>query len=128
MPGSRGTMPTRKGTTLLDEETIERIVEKVLRRLLIELSEGGQVLPRLSPEEVQRAMGSLSPAPAPVFPSAPPVASPMQFQHPGRLLSEDELVSYFRRGIRMLQLAPRCLVTPAARDRARDLQVDLIEG
>lgn len=109
---------------MLDEETIERIVEKVLRRLLAELAppEGGP--PRLSPAEVARARASLG-APPPPRPAAP---APIAHRHPGRLLSEDDLVAYYRRGIRSLALEPRCIVTPAARDRARDLQVDLVVG
>jgi pyruvate/2-oxoglutarate dehydrogenase complex dihydrolipoamide acyltransferase (E2) component len=112
---------------MLDEETIERIVEKVLRRLLVELAppEGGP--PRLTAQEAARARAALASgavAPRPVAPAPAPVAH----RHPGRLLSEEDLVSYYRRGIRALTLEPRCLVTPAARDRARDLQVDLVVG
>lgn len=130
---------------MLDEQTIERIVEKVLRRLLVELSDGGQHPPRITAEEARRALATLPPEPAPplasyapppmpapawsppVVPPPPRPVAPAAHCHPGRLLSEDELVSYYRRGIRVLQLEPRCLVTPAARDRARDLQVDLLE-
>lgn len=124
---------------MLDEQTIERIVEKVLQRLLIELSDNGQHPPRLTQQEAARARASLTSSfsrgdcegyagPAPVLPPAPRMAPQVAQPHAGRLLSEDELVCYYRRGIRVIQLEARCLVTPAARDRARDLQVDLLEG
>lgn len=117
---------------MLDEQTIERIVEKVLRRLLAELAppEGGP--PRLSAQEAARARASLVgevsayAPPARPRPAAPPPS--VAHRHPGRLLSEDQLVAYYRRGIRSLALELRCIITPSARDRARDLQVDLVVG
>lgn len=111
---------------MLDEETIERIVETVLRRLLVELAPPGGGPPRLSAREAARARASLGSSTEPAPP--PPRARLVTHRHPGRLLSEDELVAYFRRGIRSLELEPHCIVTPSARDRSRDLQVDLVVG
>lgn len=96
--------------------SLEDIVEQVLVRL--------------------RALVGLGPCP---LCGAPPQAAPppprrarapgeQVAEHPGRLLSEEELVRYYREGVRALRLSAGCLVTPAARDRARDLAVDLIEG
>jgi pyruvate/2-oxoglutarate dehydrogenase complex dihydrolipoamide acyltransferase (E2) component len=115
---------------MLDEETIERIVEKVLRRLLVELAPPDGGPPRLTSQEAARARAALASAAVAPRPPAPrpPAPAPVAHRHPGRLLSEEDLVSYYRRGIRALALEPRCLVTPAARDRARDLQVDLVAG
>lgn len=99
---------------LHDSDAIDRIVREVLRRL------EGQ-LPHACPQCGCRLDGG---AAAPAEARAP--VSPRLESHGGRLLSEDEVLRYHRAGVRALELPARCLVTPAARDRARDLKLDLI--
>lgn len=105
---------------MLDEETIEAIVERVLRRLLVELASDGRAPVRLTPDEERAGRVALA---------APGQHRPRPRQshdHAGRLLTEDQVVGYHRRGVRVLGLERGCIVTPAAKDRARDLQVDLV--
>ncbi len=92
---------------------LERIVEAVIARLRRLLGVGPCPL-----------CGHHDPARRPEA-SPPEAAGGPATDHPGRFLGEDDVVRFYRSGARLVRLAPRCIVTPAARDRARDLGVDL---
>lgn len=103
----------------MSEAEIERLVELVLARLA-DLGVGD--CPRCGTSCLP------PPAPAPAPASAARFAAPQRTtgaEHADRLLSEDDVVRYHRSGVRRVTLPPRCLVTPAARDRARDLRIDI---
>jgi hypothetical protein len=90
---------------MIDQKTIELIVQRVVERLLAD--------PRFLAAAGGVRAGSAPP---------PPVAVPRHF---GRLLSEWDVLTLHRSGGRALTVARGTIVTPMARDRARDLGVEL---
>jgi uncharacterized protein YbjT (DUF2867 family) len=90
---------------MVDEKLIEEIVRRVVARLLAE----GQL----------QVAGEPAPGPAPA-PRAQGVT------HTGRVLTEWEILQAHRSGKGFISLSCKTIVTPLARDRARDLSVELV--
>ena len=90
---------------MIDEKTVEEIVRRVLERLLQN--------PRFKDVAGSKA-ASASSSPSSVR------------RHYGRLLSEWEVLQVHRSGGRAMKLEKATIVTPLAKDRARDLGVELI--
>ena len=90
---------------MIDQNVIEEIVRRVLERLLKD--------PRFSSVAAE---GQSSQAPA---------KSSVR-QHYGRLLSEWDVLTVHRAGGRAMKMAKSTIITPLAKDRARDLGVELI--
>lgn len=91
---------------MIDQKTIELIVQRVVERLLAD--------PRFLAAAGGGRTGSAPP---------PPVAVQRHF---GRLLSEWDILTLHRSGRRAVAVARGTIVTPMARDRARDLGVELL--
>jgi len=88
---------------MIDQALIEEIVRRVVERLLQD--------PRF-----QGLSGGATPS---VLPST-------AHHHHKRVLCEWDVLTVHRKGGRLIQLNTKALVTPAARDRARDLGVELL--
>jgi len=84
---------------MLDEATIERIVREVVRRLL-------ERNPDIA--GVRVAQGSTG-----------------VVHHHDRVLTEFDLISARRTGRRVVSISRKTIITPLARDRARDLGIEL---
>ena len=92
---------------MVDEKLIEEIVRRVVARLLAE----GQL----------QAAGVPTPAPAPA-----PAQATQGVTHTGRVLTEWEILQAHRSGKGFISLSRKTIVTPLARERARDLSVELL--
>ncbi len=90
---------------MITQDIIEEIVRRVLERLLKD--------PRF---QSVAASGDTS--------QRPKTSSVRQ--HYGRLLSEWDVLQVHRSGGRALKVSKKTILTPLARDRARDLGVELI--
>lgn len=90
---------------MVDEKLIEEIVRRVVARLMAE--------------------GQLQAAAAPGATSAP-APKPQGVTHTGKVLTEWEILQAHRAGKGFISLSRKTIVTPLARDRARDLSVELV--
>ncbi|MBI4870282.1 MAG: hypothetical protein HY814_01800 [Candidatus Riflebacteria bacterium] len=88
---------------MVDEKLIEEIVRRVVARLLA----AGQ-------------LQASAPAPSQAEPPRQGVT------HTGRVLTEWDVLLAHRAGKGYITLAKKTIVTPLARDRARDLSVELV--
>ena len=83
---------------MLDAAALERIVQKVIDRLRSLVGRGPCPLCG-----AHGSHGTPAPAPVPTPLEAPGPVGLQVTEHPDRLLAEDELVSYYRRGVRALR-------------------------
>jgi hypothetical protein len=83
----------------IDEETLAALVREIVERLLAK-----------NPELV---------VPSPVEDSV--------FEHYGRVLSEGDLLASRKAQKKAIRTEPRTIITPLARDRAKDLGIRIIE-
>jgi hypothetical protein len=84
----------------IDRETLEAIVREVVERLL-----------KSNPELCQSLADSATPPPDGTF------------EHYGRVLSEGDLMACRKHGKRTIRCDAKTIITPLARDRARDLGI-----
>lgn len=87
----------------IDRETLESIVREVVERLLA------------SNPELCQALDDAAPA--------SPGGS---FEHYSRVLSEGDLIACRKQGKRSIRCDAKTIITPLARDRARDLGIRII--
>lgn len=83
---------------MIDEKTLEEIVRTVVRRIL---EQHPELVGRSNDEDVV-------------------------MNHLGRVLSEDDLNRCRKQGKRAIRVYKGTVITPLARDRAKDLGIDLL--
>jgi hypothetical protein len=83
---------------VIDEKTLEEIVRTVVRRIL---EQHPELVSRSDDEDVV-------------------------MNHQGRVLSEDDLNRCRKQGKRAIRIYKGTVITPLARDRCRDLGVDIL--
>lgn len=83
---------------MIDEKTLEEIVRLVVRRIL---EQHPELISRSDDEDVV-------------------------MNHLGRVVSEDDLIRCRKQGKRAIRMYKGTVITPLARERARDLGIDLI--
>ncbi len=96
---------------MIDQSIIDEIVRRVIERLLQD-------------SRFQSLVASSGPVAASTNMKPKPVSSVRQ--HFGRLLSEWDVLTVHRSGGRAMGLKKSVIITPLARERARDLGVELI--